>query len=95
MNGFRATASEGCSSSFRKIAACFLRQPGLPFAGVLSADKMHAVVEKHDRLFAQDSAYSTSIVVWAFPGTVFIAVSSERRLIIAQVLRSNILDALR
>ena len=47
--------------SFHQIVAAFLSQPGLPFASVLSAER---IFTNHGNLFG--SVYSTVTVVWAF-----------------------------
>jgi hypothetical protein len=60
----------GCASEFRKIAAAFLAAPGLPFASVLSAERIERVFTKHGNLFAVNAIYSTVITLWAFVGQV-------------------------
>ena len=40
------------SSRFRNIVNAFLSQNGLPFAHVLSAERIERVFAKHDNLFA-------------------------------------------
>ena len=59
-----------CSSSFQKIADCFLSQPGLPFASVLSAERIGRIFAKHENLFGGGAIYSTAIMVWSFLGQV-------------------------
>lgn len=59
----------GCTE-FRQVTAAFLSQPGLPFAEVLSADRIERVFAKHDNLFAMSAIYSTVITLWAFLGQV-------------------------
>lgn len=44
----------------------FLKQSGLPFADVLTAEMIEAVVRKHDGLFGMRSIYGTATVLWAF-----------------------------
>ena len=56
-------------SGFRRIAETFLSQPGLPFAQVLSAERIEQVFAKHGNLFG-GTVYSTAIMVWAFLGQV-------------------------
>ena len=58
------------SSSFHQVVAAFLSQPGLPFARVLSAERIERIFGKHGNLFAIGSIYSTATVVWAFLGQV-------------------------
>lgn len=57
-------------SSFHQVAAAFLSQPGLPFAEVLSAERIQRIFTKHDNLFAVGRVYSTAVMVWAFVGQV-------------------------
>jgi hypothetical protein len=52
------------------VVAAFLAQPGLPFANVLSADRVERVFAKHGNLFGMGSIYSTVVTVWAFLGQV-------------------------
>lgn len=56
----------GDSSSFHKIVDSFLSTEGLPFAGILPADRIRTIFAKHDGLFGMDAIYSTSVVLWAF-----------------------------
>ena len=58
------------SKSFQKIVDAFLTQPGLPFANVLSAERIERVFAKHGNLFATEGIYSTAVMVWAFIGQV-------------------------
>ena len=55
---------------FQKVVAAFLTQPGLPFASVLSAERVQRVFAKHGNLFGMNTIYSTVITVWAFLGQV-------------------------
>ncbi len=55
---------------FHKIVDGFLLQPGLPFAGVLSSEKMNRIFRKHGGLFGGSGIYNTAIVLWAFLGQV-------------------------
>ncbi len=54
------------SGNFQQIAAAFLARPDLPFADLVSAERIERVFEKHNALFGQHGVYSTSIIVWAF-----------------------------
>ena len=56
----------GASRSFSQVAAAFLVQPGLPFAKVLSAERIERVFTKHGNLFGGGAIYSTAIMVWSF-----------------------------
>ena len=55
---------------FQKIVDGFLLQPGLPFAEVLSSEKINRIFRKHGGLFGKDGIYNTPIVLWAFLGQV-------------------------
>jgi hypothetical protein len=68
MAGVSHSASSG-SRSFQKIVSAFLSQPGLPFAGVLSAERIQRIFAKHGNLFG-GSVYSTAVMVWSFLGQV-------------------------
>jgi hypothetical protein len=59
----------GCTS-FRQVVATFLSQPGLPFAGVLSAERIERIFAKHGNLFGMSAVYSTVVTLWAFLGQV-------------------------
>ena len=48
------------SGQFQQVMAAFLAQPGLPFAGVLSAERVERVFAKHQNLFAMHGIYSTT-----------------------------------
>ena len=58
------------SNSFQKIVDAFLSQPGLPFADVLSAERIERIFAKPGNLFGNGAIYSTSVMVWAFLGQV-------------------------
>ncbi len=60
----------GGASKFGTIVAAFLAQPGLPFASVLSAERVERVFAKHGNLFGMNTIYSTIVTVWAFVGQV-------------------------
>ena len=51
---------------FQRILDAFLAGDGLPFATVLSAERIRRVFASHDNLFGTNTIYSTAIVVWAF-----------------------------
>ncbi len=57
-------------SSFEQVVAAFLSQPGLPFASILSAERVERIFAKHGNLFGVGQIYSTSVMVWAFLGQV-------------------------
>jgi hypothetical protein len=54
------------SGGFQKVADAFLACDGLPFAELLSADRIKRVFAKHGCLFGQHGIYNTAIVVWSF-----------------------------
>lgn len=53
---------------FQRIVAAFLTQPGLPFASVLSAERVERVFAEQGNLFGKDAIYSTVLTLWAFLG---------------------------
>lgn len=58
------------SSGFQQIVDAFLLQPGLPFAEVLSAERIERIFTRHGNLFGAGRVYSTALMVWAFLGQV-------------------------
>jgi putative transposase len=54
------------SGKFQQVVAAFLTQPGLPFARVVSAERIERVFTKHDNLFGMNTVYSTAVMVWSF-----------------------------
>jgi hypothetical protein len=65
-----AHSAGGGSGRFQQVAAAFLAQPGLPFANVLSAERIERIFAKHGNLFGRRGVYSTAITLWAFLGQV-------------------------
>jgi len=63
------TDREGISS-FRKVVAVFLAVESLPFARILSAERIQHVFAKHGGLFGRYGVYSTAMMVWSFLGQV-------------------------
>ena len=57
-------------NSFQQITNGFLAQPGLPFADVLSAERIERVFAKHGNLFGENCIFSTPIMTWSFLGQV-------------------------
>jgi hypothetical protein len=51
------------SAGFRKVLDAFLARPGLPFAEILSAERIQGVFEKHGGLFGRHGVYTTAIMV--------------------------------
>lgn len=56
--------------NFQQVVAAFLAQAGLPFANVLSAERIERVFARHGNLFGMNSVYCTAIMVWSFLGQV-------------------------
>ena len=63
-------SDESGNPGFQKIVDGFLLQPGLPFATVVTAEKINRIFAKPRGLFGKDGIYKTSIVLWAFLGQV-------------------------
>jgi hypothetical protein len=53
------------SRSFQRIVDAFLSQPGLPFANVLSAERIRRIFAKSGNLFG-GTVYTTAVMVWSF-----------------------------
>lgn len=58
------------SLDFQRIIDCFLSRPGLPFASVLSSERIERIFDKHGNLFGVGRVYSTALVLWSFLGQV-------------------------
>ncbi len=58
------------SGSFQGVAAAFLSGKGLPFADILSADRIGRVFARHGCLFGRHGIYTSAIMVWSFLGQV-------------------------
>src|SRR3989337_4011894 len=69
MTALSNSANSG-SNSFRRIVDAFLAQPGLPFANVLSAERIERIFDRHGNLFGAGAIYSTAVMVWSFLGQV-------------------------
>lgn len=63
-------SADSGSRSFQKIVDAFLSQPGLPFADVVSTERIERVFAKHGNLFGGGAIYSTAVMVWSFLGQV-------------------------
>ena len=61
------------SIKFQSIVDVFLSQPGLPFAQVLSAERIERIFTKHGNLFGARAIYSTAVMIWSFLGQVLSA----------------------
>jgi hypothetical protein len=49
--------SSGGGSSFQQVVSAFLAAPGLPFASVLSAERIERVFAKYGNLFGERHIY--------------------------------------
>src|SRR5262245_3029348 len=58
------------SSGFQRIVDAFLLHPSLPFAEILSAERIERSFARHGNLFGGERIYSTALMVWAFLGQV-------------------------
>jgi hypothetical protein len=56
--------------NFRKLAAAFLLGGALPFARILSAERVERVFAQHNGLFGEHGIYSTPVMLWSFLGQV-------------------------
>lgn len=70
MVGGLPNSSKGRPSSFQQVVDAFLSGPGLPFATVLSADRIERIFSKHEALFGLRGVYTTAVMVWSFLGQV-------------------------
>lgn len=57
-------------AGFQRVVTSFLSQPGLPFATVLTAERIAGIFEKHGNLFGRGQVYTTVVMVWSFLGQV-------------------------
>ena len=58
--------SRSRSTDFRRVVDGFLLRAGLPFADVLSAERVERIFHKHGNLFGVGQIYSTVVVLWSF-----------------------------
>lgn len=54
------------SSKFQQVVNAFLSAPGLPFANILSAERIERIFAKHGCVFGMHGVYTTAIMVWSF-----------------------------
>ena len=54
------------SRRFQQVVSAFLSAAGLPFANVLSAERVERIFAKHGCRFGQYGVYTTAITVWSF-----------------------------
>lgn len=58
------------SGDFQKITDAFLGKDGLPFADLISSERIAEVFDLHGNLFGFGAVYSTAVMVWSFLGQV-------------------------
>jgi putative transposase len=63
-------STPGGSNSFRKVTTAFLASEAMPFAHVLSAERIERVFAKHGCLFGRHGVYSAAMMLWSFLGQV-------------------------
>ncbi|MFN9232397.1 MAG: hypothetical protein ACK6DU_14250 [Planctomycetota bacterium] len=54
------------TSGFQQVVQAFLSGAGLPFAEVLSAERIERVFRKHRCTFGQRGIYSAAVMLWSF-----------------------------
>jgi len=54
------------TTGFQKVVNAFLGGEGLPFAEILSTDRIERIFRKHGGLFGLHGIYTTAIMVWSF-----------------------------
>ena len=69
MDGLPHFARSG-SNDFQRVVDAFLSRPGLPFADVLSAERIERIFSKNGNLFGTGAIYSTAVMVWSFLGQI-------------------------
>lgn len=70
MSGNLSESTPQRSSSFQQILDSFLLPEGLPFASLLSAERIARIFARHNGLFGAHGVYSTAVMVWSFLGQV-------------------------
>jgi hypothetical protein len=55
---------------FHQVVAAFLGGDHLPFASVLSAERIERIFARHGCQFGRHGIYNTAIMVWSFLGQV-------------------------
>jgi putative transposase len=58
------------SSGFQAVVAAFLGGEPLPFANILSAERIERIFAKHGCQFGLHGVYTTALMVWSFLGQV-------------------------
>lgn len=61
-----ASSAAKSSAGFQAVVAGFLSQAGLPFAEVLSAERIERVFARFNNLFGMSRVFSTVTTLWAF-----------------------------
>jgi putative transposase len=61
-------SANGGTFNFGDSVTAFLLRPGLPFAEILTEERIERVFARHDNLFGR--TYTTAIVLWAFMSQV-------------------------
>ena len=56
--------------NFQKVTDLFFGSAGLPFADIISAERIQRIFAKHGCLFGLHGIYTTAIMVWSFLGQV-------------------------
>lgn len=57
---------ERSTRGFQKIVDAFLGGEGLPFATILSAERIEGIFRQHGNLFGLHAGYNTAVMVWSF-----------------------------
>jgi len=52
--------------SFQKVVDAFLGPAGLPFAHIISAERIERIFARHGCTFGFNGVYNTAIMVWSF-----------------------------
>lgn len=58
------------SSGFQAVVAAFLGGDHLPFASILSAERIERIFTRHNGQFGLHGVYTTALMVWSFLGQV-------------------------
>ena len=66
MSAFIANPPSRDSSSFGKVADAFMAAEGLPFAAILSAERIERIFAQHGCRFGLHGIYTTAVMVWSF-----------------------------
>ena len=59
----RPSSSHSVSGGFRRVVSAFISQPGLPFAAVLSGERIERIFQRHRNLFATRGVYTTANIL--------------------------------